>query len=51
MRTPVERRTVNLSAYPDLVVIYLGCELIASPEARPCSALDRRFLLLGGAEL
>ena len=24
MRTRVERRTVNLSAYPDLVVIYLG---------------------------
>ena len=24
MRTCVERRTVNLSAYPDLVVIYLG---------------------------
>ena len=24
MRTHVERRTVNLSAYPDLVVIYLG---------------------------
>ena len=24
MRTPVERRTVNLAAYPDLVVIYLG---------------------------
>ncbi len=24
MRTPVERRTVNLSAYPELVVIYLG---------------------------
>jgi hypothetical protein len=24
MRTRVERRTVNLFAYPDLVVIYLG---------------------------
>jgi len=24
MRTHVERRTVNLSTYPDLVVIYLG---------------------------
>ena len=24
MRTHVDRRTVNLSAYPDLVVIYLG---------------------------
>ena len=24
MRTLVDRRTVNLSAYPDLVVIYLG---------------------------
>ena len=24
MQTRVERRTVNLSAYPDLVVIYLG---------------------------
>ena len=24
MRTHVERRTVDLSAYPDLVVIYLG---------------------------
>jgi hypothetical protein len=24
MRTRVDRRTVNLSAYPDLVVIYLG---------------------------
>ena len=24
MRTRVERRTVNLSAYPDLVIIYLG---------------------------
>jgi hypothetical protein len=24
MRTCVERRTVNLSAYPDLVVVYLG---------------------------
>ena len=24
MPTRVERRTVNLSAYPDLVVIYLG---------------------------
>ena len=24
MRTRVERRTVNLPAYPDLVVIYLG---------------------------
>jgi len=24
MRTRVERRSVNLSAYPDLVVIYLG---------------------------
>ena len=24
MHTPVERRTVDLSAYPDLVVIYLG---------------------------
>ena len=24
MRTHVERRTINLSAYPDLVVIYLG---------------------------
>ncbi|MGC1372693.1 MAG: DUF4188 domain-containing protein [Candidatus Sulfotelmatobacter sp.] len=24
MRTQVERRTVDLSAYPDLVVIYLG---------------------------
>jgi len=24
MRTRVERRTVDLSAYPDLVVIYLG---------------------------
>jgi hypothetical protein len=24
MRTRVDRRTVNLSAYPDLVVVYLG---------------------------
>jgi hypothetical protein len=24
MRTRLERRTVNLSAYPELVVIYLG---------------------------
>ena len=24
MRTNVERRTVNLSGYPDLVVVYLG---------------------------
>src|SRR5579875_624343 len=24
MRTPVERRTVDLSRYPDLVVVYLG---------------------------
>lgn len=24
MRTPVERRTVDLSLYPDLVVVYLG---------------------------
>jgi len=27
MRTRVERRTVNLSAYPDLVVIYLGMKV------------------------
>jgi len=39
----VERRTVDLTAYPDLVVIYLGMRSIRLPELRPCSASGRRL--------
>jgi hypothetical protein len=43
MRTRVERRTVNLSAYPDLVIIYLGMRVNRITGIRPLLGFGPRI--------
>jgi hypothetical protein len=47
MPTPPERHTVDLSAYPDLVVMYLGMR-VEEPRDDAAAGPDARRLLAGG---
>jgi hypothetical protein len=59
MRRRVERRTVNLSAYSDLVVIYLGMRtarlwaedffFCCGTARRPATARDNHLLVISNA--